>query len=287
MPTRAKWAVGLAGGCFVLLGVLWFVAFHLGFVDGADDKVLFAFYDLSGLYHRHRIHTTANVFVAPFDPAHFVVLAVLPAVVALTRRRPYDACAALVLLGGACITTLALKHLLPEPRAASFLTSPVPYPRFPSGHSTGAMALVLALTLVAPARVRPLIAGLGAVFAAAVGYSLLTLGSHFPSDVFGGFIVASAWAFLTSGALLALDDRLGTLPMPSRAISLREALAPPLAALSAATALAAIVVLVDPQSAVSYVRAHTALVVGAFAIAALSTALATTVVLSVRRDVPG
>ena len=287
MPTRAKWAVGFAGGCFAVLGVLWFAAFHVGFVERADDKVLFAFYGLGGLYHGHRIHTTANVFVAPFDPAHFVVLAVVPVVVALTRRRPYDACAALVLLGGACITTVALKHLLPEPRAASFLTSPVPYPRFPSGHSTGAMALVLALTLVAPARIRPLIAGLGAIFAAAVGYSLLTLGSHFPSDVFAGFIVAAAWSLLISGALLAFDGHLGTLPMPSRPISLREALAPPIAALSAGAALAAIVILLDPQSVASYVRAHSALIVGAFGIAALSTALATTVVLSVRRDVPG
>ena len=279
--------MGLAGGCFAVLGVLWFAAFDLALVERADNKVLFAFYGLGGLYHRHRIHTTANVFVALFDPAHLVVLAVVPVVVALARRRPYDACAALVLMAGACITTLALKHLLPEPRAASLLISPVPYPRFPSGHSTGAMALVLALALVAPARVRPLIAGLGAVFAAAVGYSLLTLGSHFPSDVFAGFIVASAWAFLTSGALLALDGRLGTLPMPSRAVSLREALAPPIAALSAAAALAAIVILIDPQSVLSYVRAHTALIVGAFGIAALSTALSTTVVLSVRRDVPG
>jgi len=181
MPTRAKWAVGLAGAGFAVLGILWFAAFHVGFVERVDNKVLFAFYGLGDAYHRHRVHTTADVFVAPFDPAHFVVLAVVPVVIALTRRRPYDAYAALVLIGGACITMLVLKHLLPEPRAASLLTSPVPYPRFPSGHSTGAMALVLALTLVTPARVRPLIAGLGAVLAAAVGCSLLTLGSHFPA----------------------------------------------------------------------------------------------------------
>ena len=288
MPTRAKWAVGSAGGCFAVLGVLWFAAFHIGFVERADNKVFFAFYDLTDLHYRHRIHWTAHVFVAPFNAPHFVVLAVLPVVVALARRRPHDACAALVLVGGACITTLALKRLLPEPHAASFLdiTSPVPYPRFPSGHSTAAMALVLAMTLVAPARVRPLIAGLGAVCAAGVGYSLLTLGSHFPSDVFAGFIVAAAWSLLTSGALLSIDRRLGTLPIPSRPVSLREALASPIAALSASAALAAVVILIDPQSVISYLRAHPVLIVGAFGIAALSTALSTTAVLGVRRDVP-
>jgi len=92
---------------------------------------------------------------------------------------------------------------------------------------------------------------------------------------------------MTSGALLALDGRLGNLPMPTRPISLREALVPPITALSASTALAAVVVLIDPQSVVSYVRAHTALIAGVLGIATLSTALETAVVLSVRRDVPG
>ena len=289
MPTRGKLALGLAGGCLAVLGVLWFAAFHVGFVERADDKVLLAFYNLTNLHYRHHIHAVALVFVAPFDPALFVFVAVLPVVVALARRRPYDAGAALVLLGGAGVTTLALKHLLPEPRADSFLgiTSPVPYPRFPSGHSTAAMALVLALTLVAPARVRPLIATLGAVFAAAVGYSLLTLGSHFPTDVLAGFIVAAAWSLLTWWALPALDRGLSAVPMPGRPISLREALAPLIAGFSAAAALAAIVVLTDPPSVVSYVRGHAALIVGAFGIAALSTTLSATVVLlSLRRDGP-
>src|ERR1700740_2833419 len=92
MPTRAKWALGFAGGCFAALGVLWFAAFHVGFVERADDKVFVAFYNLTDLYQRHRIHRTAELFVAPFDPDHFVVLVVLPVILALARRRPYDAC---------------------------------------------------------------------------------------------------------------------------------------------------------------------------------------------------
>ena len=116
-------------------------------------------------------------------------------VVALARRRARDACAVVVLVFGAGATTLLLKQLLPQAPVVSFLgiISPVPYPRFPSGHATAAMALVLALTSVAPARLRPVVAGLGAVFAAAVGYSLLTIGSHFPSDVLAGFLVAATW----------------------------------------------------------------------------------------------
>ena len=150
------------------------------------------------------------------------------------------------------------------------------------------MSLVLALTLVAPARLRPLIAGLGAVFAAAVGYSLLTLGSHYPTDVFGGFLVAAMWSLLTVAGLAVFEHRLGTSTFasaePSLPISVREALTSPVAALLAAVTLAAIVVLSDPQSVVSYVRAHNDFIVGVGAIAVLSTALSTGIVLSVRTD---
>ena len=144
---------------------------------------------------------------------------------------------------------------------------------------------VLALTFVAPARLRAVMAGLGAVFAAAVGYSLLTIGSHFPSDVFAGFLVAAIWSLLAAAALLEVERRLGASPKPSRPISIREALTPPVVALLAILALAAIAVLSDPQAIVSYVRAHYAFTAGAVVIAVLSTAVSTGVVLSVRRDV--
>ena len=246
--------------------------------------MLLAFYNFAFLYERHG--GAAKFVVSLCDPSRVVFLAAVPVVVALARRRAYDAFAVLVLLAGAGFTTLVLKHVLPEPFLG--VPSPVPYPRFPSGHSTAAMSLVLALTLVAPARLRPLIAGLGAVFAAAVGYSLLTLGSHYPTDVFGGFLVAAMWSLLTVAGLAVFEHRLGTSTFasaePSLPISVREALTSPVAALLAAVTLAAIVVLSDPQSVVSYVRAHNDFVVGVGAIAVLSTALSTGIVLSVRTD---
>ena len=287
MPTRTSRALVYAAACLLLLGLLWFGAFYLGFVKLADERVFIGFYDLTYEHYQHRIVATAQFLVSPFDPSRFVYLGAVCVVIALVRRRPRDACAVLVLLGGASLTTLVLKHLLPEPRVVSFFRypSPVPYPRFPSGHATAAMALVLSLTLVSPARLRPLVAGLGAVFAAAVGYSLLTLGTHFPSDVFAGFLVAATWALLTAAALCALDDRVGRSAEPRRPVSFREALRPPIAALLAAAALATIVVLSAPHAVVGYVRANTAFIVGAAVIAALSTAVSTGIALSVRRDV--
>ena len=291
MQIQARWALRFAAACSVLLGLLWFAAFHVGFVERADHEVFLAFYNLTYFYGRPGVHATATFLVSQCDPSHVAYLAVVPLLAALGRRRPYDACAVIVLLAGASVTTLVLKHLLPEPRVVSFLgvISPVPNPRFPSGHSTAAMALALSLTLVAPPRLRPLIAGLGAVFAATVGCSLLTLGSHFPSDVFAGFLVAVIWSLLVVAGLVVLEYHLGTSASvaaePSRPISIREALKPSVAALVAIVAAAAIVLLSDPQSVVSYVRANNAILVGAVVIAALSTALSTGVVLSARPDV--
>lgn len=284
MPNRVRWALGFAGTCAAMVGLLWVAAFHVGFVERADNKVLFAFYNFTFLYEQHG--NAARFVVWLCDPSRVVFLAAVPLVVALARRRGHDACAVLFLLAGAGVTTLALKHVLPEPFLG--VPSPVPHPRFPSGHSTAAMSLVLALTLVAPARLRPLIAGLGAVFAAAVGYALLTLGSHYPTDVFGGFLVAATWSLLTVAGLAVFESRFGTSTSasaePSLPISVREALTSPVAALLTAVALAAIVVLSDPQSVISYVRAHNDFIVGVGVIAVLSTALSTGIVLSVRTE---
>jgi membrane-associated phospholipid phosphatase len=287
MPTRVKWTLGGASGCVVLLGLLWFAAFHVGFFERADRQVFLSFFNLTFPYYRHRVHETATFFVSLCDPSHYVYLAVLPVAVALARRRAYDAGAVLVLVVGAGATTLVLKHLVPQTHVVSFpdLASVVPYPRFPSGHSTAAMALVLALTFVAPGRLRPVVAGLGAVFAAAVGYSLLTIGSHFPSDVFGGFLVAAAWSVLTVGMLREFERRRGGAPSPASPITVREALTPSVVALLAILVVAVIVLISDPQSIVSYLGAHNAMIVGTALIAALSTTVSTGVLLCVRRDV--
>jgi membrane-associated phospholipid phosphatase len=78
---------------------------------------------------------------------------------------------------------------------------------WPSGHSTAAVALVLAAVFVSPARLRPLVSLLGAVFAVAVGVSLLILAWHMPSDVLGGFFVASFWGALALAVLRAVERR--------------------------------------------------------------------------------
>jgi membrane-associated phospholipid phosphatase len=69
------------------------------------------------------------------------------------------------------------------------------------------MALAWAAILVAPRAARPVIAALGGAFALAVGASLLLLAWHLPSDVLGGYLVATLWAALALAALRAAERR--------------------------------------------------------------------------------
>ncbi|CAM3988557.1 Phosphatidic acid phosphatase type 2/haloperoxidase domain-containing protein [Nocardiopsis gilva] len=79
---------------------------------------------------------------------------------------------------------------------------------FPSGHVTLAVALVLALLLVVPARIRPLVAGAGALWSGAVAITTVAQGWHRPSDVIGSTLLAFT-AFCVATAVLSPPRRPG------------------------------------------------------------------------------
>ncbi len=206
--------------------------------------------------------------------------------VALVRRRGWLTVAICAILLGANVTTHLLKLLLAHPRAHGLLggVTPVAPQSWPSGHATAAMSLTLCCVLAAPARMRPRVAAAGAAFTVAVCYSFLALSWHYPSDVFGGFLVAGTWTLLGVAAVLVVGGRPAARAVQdSVRLPLREALAPPGVALLAALTLVAVVVLARPQEIVSYTRLHHVFVAGAAAIAALALALATGLTLALRR----
>jgi membrane-associated phospholipid phosphatase len=270
----------MAGAAFaaVLLLVTWFLAFHVGFVRQADLKILDGF---AGL-HRPRVDRVASFIAHLCDPSPYVYFAAAVVLVALFRRRPGVALAIALIVFGANVTTQVLKPLLAASRPVLPGEASISAASWPSGHATAAMSLALCSLLAAPARLRPFVAALGAAFAVAVSYSFLTLGWHYPSDVFGGFLVATAWTLLGAAAVYTVRARRSTVT-PAQAPSVRAALGPPAAALLAAILLAGVVVLTRPHEVVNYAQAHTAFVVGAAAIATMGLTLATGVMLTLRR----
>jgi membrane-associated phospholipid phosphatase len=284
-PASLRRTAGIAAGgaaiAAALMFLTWFLAFHVGAVERADVKILGGFTDL----HRVHVDPIAQFIADLCNPNPYVYFAGAVVLIALARRRTGVALVIAAILLGANVSTQLLKPLLAAPRPVPQSVGLIAAAAWPSGHATAAMSLALCSVLAAPARLRPMVAALGAAFAVAVSYSFLALGWHFPSDVFGGFLVAAIWTLLGIAVLFAVRARFAsetTAEVPERS-SLREALGPPAAALLGALGLAALVALARPRAVVSYAQAHTTFVVGASAIAALGLVLSTGVMLALRR----
>lgn len=278
MPIRPRTALLGAGISLVVLALVWFATAHVGFFRHADDSGFVQFYNL----HDHSVVVwIARHFVRAFDPDPYVYLVLAALVVALLRRRPRVVLAIGAIVLGANATTELLKHVVPSLRPVDPFFG---LSSWPSGHSSAAMSLVLVSVLAAPARLRPAAAALGACLAIAVGYSVLATGLHYPSDVLGGYLVAAVWTLAIVAALLAAErrwplDRTSSSP----SISLRAVLGAPGAVIGGAVVLGTILAVSRPHDVISYARAHQAFVLEAAGIAALSLAVSTAVLLSVRR----
>ena len=74
---------------------------------------------------------------------------------------------------------------------------------FPSGHTTAAAAVGVALLFVVPARHLRSAAVAGALLTAAVASAVVLLGWHYPSDALGAILVAALWGCLMDAVLRA------------------------------------------------------------------------------------
>jgi len=201
-PPSAAGALLVAGLCAAALTLTWVVA---ALVPATHVKDAVALYDFT-LLGRPRVDDLASVLLHLLDPLLYTLWGVLLIAVALGRRRPRAAFAVALVLGLAPLTAEALKPLLAHPHAR-IDGSEITAASWPSGHATAAAALALCAVLVAPQRLRPTVAMLGAMFAAGVGFSLLLLAWHLPSDVAGGYLLGTLWAALAVAGLRATEAR--------------------------------------------------------------------------------
>jgi membrane-associated phospholipid phosphatase len=267
--------IALACSALAALGVALgrVLAFDVAKLHHADALTLHGFMSLD----RPALHPLASAVAHVADPVPYGVIGTLLIVVALARGRTRVAVAvAVVLLGAAVTTDYVLKPALAASRYAPELgLRQVPSGSFPSGHATASMALALCAILVAPARLRPYVAALGAAFAIAVSFAFLSLGWHYPSDVLGGYLVAAAWtgAAVASLRWSAVRSPRARRTLPALSRERRRALVTAAAGL-ALVALAAIVALLASARALDFLRVHTVFAFGAAAIAVAGVAVA-------------
>jgi membrane-associated phospholipid phosphatase len=149
----------------------------------------------------HAAESVLSLFTVP------VVLAVcaVPPLVAVLRRSPWHAVAALVLVGGANISTQVLKdHVFERP---DLLALGAPN-SLPSGHTTVVASVVLGLLLIIPSAWRRPAAVVGLAATLLVGLATIVAGWHRLSDVAAALLVSLAW---TGVVLVVVALR----PMPS------------------------------------------------------------------------
>ncbi len=142
------------------------------------------------------------------DPAEVIVIASILSAIALARGRPRMAALVVALVGVTSISSQLLKALLAYPRSDELIDGAHVAPAaFPSGHATASMTLAIALVLVVSPRLRPAAALVGSALALAVSFSVMSMGWHFPSDVIGGFLLATGWTLILLAGLKVVDAR--------------------------------------------------------------------------------
>jgi membrane-associated phospholipid phosphatase len=194
---RAPLALLSAAACLAGLAVVALLALAVPAVHVRDAAMLHGFAALD----RPGTELATKVIAHLADPLPYACVGLACIAVALARRRGWRALAVLGLLIVTGLTTQALKHLLATHRFEAWLGSQISSASWPSGHSTAAMTMALCAVIVAPPALRAATALIGGAFAIGVGYAVLVLAWHFPSDVLGGFLVAGMW---TSVAITAL-----------------------------------------------------------------------------------
>ena len=187
-----------AAACFLGFGVVLVCAYAIAPIGRLDAIALHGLTALDNSVS----DLPAHVAVHSADPLPLLV--VLAALFTwgwgLGRRR--EAIAAAGLVAGANLVGLGLKVALSHPRFHTLLGGDqVGTEAFPSGHATSAMSIALAAVLVAPARVRVVVASVAAAYVIAVATSLLVISWHYPSDVLGGLLLSSGFFFLAVAAV--------------------------------------------------------------------------------------
>jgi membrane-associated phospholipid phosphatase len=196
----ARLALLLAGFCLAGLALTWVLA-ELVPITHVKDAV--ALYDFTRL-NRPLVEVPANVLLDLLYPPFYAAWGIALVFVALRRRLPWVALAVAIVLPLAPLSAELLKPLLAHPHdqlGPRYIVNA----SWPSGHATAALSLAWCALLVAAPMRRRLVATLGAGFALAVGAALLVLAWHMPSDVLGGYLLATFWASLAFATLRAFE----------------------------------------------------------------------------------
>jgi len=203
----AAWLLGVAAGCALLVLVV-----HYVFVATARGQLVDSAALQGAQIGRQHIIGSVQRVLDVVSVGALAAAAILAGAVALLRRRVLLAGVAVVTVVGSNLTTQLLKHLLFQRPDLGLATQGVSENTLPSGHTTVAMSVAAAAVLVAPPRLRAVVALVAAGYGAATGVATLSAGYHRPSDAIAAALVVGAWSagLAALGIVIAPQDEAPT-----------------------------------------------------------------------------
>ncbi|MFU8849373.1 phosphatase PAP2 family protein [Micromonospora sp. SL1-18] len=165
---------------------------------------------------RNRIDGPVNQILNAMSVVSLLMATAVIGFIALIRGRSALAVTATMLIAGANVSTQLLKHLLTRPDFGIDPERAAAGNSLPSGHTTVAASVAVALILVLPPKARVAGAFLGAGYAAAAGVGTLSAGWHRPSDAIAAYLVVGVWTAI-AGLMLLLFQRARAAASPADA----------------------------------------------------------------------
>ncbi len=129
----------------------------------------------------------------------------LIATIALVRLRRGPGLAAIGVLAAANVSGQLLKRFLDRPDLGLRESAPATLNSLPSGHSTAAFSVGVALLLVVTPRTRGAVATAAGVYACVVALATMAAGWHRPADSVTAFLLVGFWAGVAILALAVFD----------------------------------------------------------------------------------
>ena len=155
---------------------------------------------------RNRIEGLVDTVLSAATLLSLVAATIAIGMIALMRGRAMLAAVATLLIAGSNVTTQLLKYFIERPDFGVDLARAAAGNSLPSGHTTMAASVAVAVVLVLPPSVRGVAGLAGAGYAALAGVATMSAGWHRPSDAVAAVLIVGVWA-AAGGLLLVIADR--------------------------------------------------------------------------------
>ena len=136
------------------------------------------------------------------DPAPQLLLTLVVFIILYLLNNKLEAICCAFNIGVTGFTNLILKNLVKRTRPMEIKLIDAHGYSFPSGHSSISTAIGLVLIYFILKRIKNkkisyILSGLILAYLMLVGISRVYLGVHYPTDVYGGWVIAIIWSFIT------------------------------------------------------------------------------------------